>query len=220
MEAKASWESKRPERVWGDLWGPEVLGIHGQGCLEDGDQAWKWRDLEQARRALGPGKVEPVSCEGEPTGARRGSPRGERLGMRDRVVGGRSWGARHPGPDREGQRQRQDGARPSQRGPGWALGSGARHTREGASCPMRKAWRGRGLGTCGRREGLLEGRGGGFLERRDPSGSGLQGIREGSRERGAPRGRAGLRSGGGSSGLEVQAGVGGGARGVGLGKRG
>lgn len=42
MEAKASWERKRPERVrggGGDLWGWEVLRIQRQGCLEDGDQA-------------------------------------------------------------------------------------------------------------------------------------------------------------------------------------
>lgn len=59
---------------------------------------------------------------------------------------------------------------------------------------MQAAWRGRGLSTRRRREGLLQGRGGGFLERRDPSGSGLQRDKRGSRERGAPRGRAGLRS--------------------------
>lgn len=44
MEAKVSWERKRPERVrggggGGNLWGWEVLRIQRQGSLEDGDQA-------------------------------------------------------------------------------------------------------------------------------------------------------------------------------------
>lgn len=56
MEAKASWERKRPERVWRDLGGLEMLGIQGQGCLEDGYQAWKWRDLEQGRKDPRPRK--------------------------------------------------------------------------------------------------------------------------------------------------------------------
>lgn len=46
MEAKASRERKRPERVRKHIGGPRVLGIQGQDCLEDGAQAWEWRDLE------------------------------------------------------------------------------------------------------------------------------------------------------------------------------
>ena len=73
-------------------------------------------------------------------------------------------------------------------GPGWALGSGAWQIREGASCRMRAAWRVRGLRTRRRREGLLQRRGGGFLERRDPSGSGLQRDKRGVPRGGRPQG--------------------------------
>lgn len=53
---------------------------------------------------------------------------------------------------------------------------------------MREAWRGRGLRTRWRREGLLQGRGGGFLEGRDPSGSGLQRDKTGVPREGRPQG--------------------------------
>lgn len=77
-------------------------------------------------------------------------------------------------------------------GQGRALGSRAPQIQEGASCRMRAARRGRGLRTLRRREGLLEGRGGGFLEGGDPSGSGLQRDKRGVPREGRPWGRAEL----------------------------
>lgn len=184
MEAKATWE-KSPERVRGALGGPRVLGIQGQGCLEDRGQAWECRDLEQARKGPGPRKRwKPASCEGVPTGSGR-IQRGGGLRMRTGGLLGRPapisrWGRLDPeaglGQAFLGESQ------------GRALGSGALQIREGASCRMRAARRGRGLRTRRRREGPLEGRGGGFLEGRDPSGSGLRRDKRGVPREGRPQG--------------------------------
>lgn len=184
MEAKAAWE-KSPERVRGAMGGPRVLGIQGQGCLEDRGQAWECRDLEQARKGPGPRKRwKPASCEGVPTGSGR-IQRGGGLRMRTGGLLGSPaptsrWGRPEP---EAGLGQAFLG---ESQGP--ALGSGALQIREGASCWMRAARRGRGLRTRRRREGLLEGRGGGFLEGRDPSGSGLQRDKRGVPREGRPQG--------------------------------
>lgn len=117
METQASWERKRPKRVLEHLGGRRVLGIQGQGFLEDGAQAWEWRDLEQARKGPRPrkgGDRLPVRwCPQEP----RGSWMGRGLGMR-----GCPWGAQHQDPEgKVGARSRAGPGLPM-RGPGLGLG--------------------------------------------------------------------------------------------------
>lgn len=106
--------------------GPGVLGIWGQGCLEDGDQAWGWRDLEQDGKGPGPGKggnrLPARGCPQEQEGRRAGN---ERRG----APGGPGTQIRPEGPEPEaglGQAFLRDGQ-------GWASGSGALQIREGAN---------------------------------------------------------------------------------------
>lgn len=72
MEAKVSWERKRPERVRGGGGGWESVGM---GSAEDPETGLlgRWgpglgsgETLNKLERALGPGKVELASCEGVP----------------------------------------------------------------------------------------------------------------------------------------------------------
>lgn len=122
--------------------GPQVLGIKGQGCLGDGDQAWEWTDLEQDAKGPGPRKGEnqlPVRGCPQELG---GSWRGGGLGMRE----GGLLGSQPPR-SRLGRWEPEAGLGQAflGEGQGWALGSGALQNREGASCRMPVAWRGKGL---------------------------------------------------------------------------
>lgn len=190
MEAKASWERKRPEKVRGGG------GSVGMGSAEDPETGLlgRWgpglgsgETLNKLERALGPGKVELASCEGVPTGAR------SILEGRKAVDEKRgSWGTRHPDPVAEGQGAEEAPGQASLGGGagarGWALVSGARQIREGASCRRQAAWRGRGLRTRRRREGLLQGRGGGLPGEKRPKRKRSAEGQERGPERGGPPG--------------------------------
>ena len=77
-------------------------------------------------------------------------------------------------------------------GQGRALGSGALQILEGASCRMQAARRGRGLRTRGEGRGSWKAGEGASWRGETRAEAVCRGTREGSRERGARRGRAGL----------------------------
>lgn len=119
--------------------------------------------------------------------------------------GGGSWGLTRGGRGSQHPDKQEAGrtAGPSRVGPGWEVegGGGEQGLRFGdpgtCSAGKGRAQQGCGLARRGQtrqpgKGGAPAGRGGGFLEGRDRAEALCRGTREGSKDRGAPRGRAGL----------------------------